>query len=241
MTTDSESSSSRRRCRSLPPVSRLRAGAPSAHPGRSGSSGLWTNATLTVLQRPAELAGQNSLRREEAASSSRRASNRPMPTYLSPRGRCRRGNNVFFERGTSGGRLAHVARRRASRRADPSVHPGGAAEGRRATEGRDGAPGRRPREPMAHLNAASCSARRCPCCRSRTTTTTRSSRLPGYVTILVEMNHDARIIPLTAARTCRRSSSSGPATHAGAGKAIRWWSRRPTSSSTSRFMSDSKD
>ena len=50
---------------------------------------------------------------------------------------------------------------------------------------------------------------------------------PGYVVIVNEMIHNTRIIPTDGVRTA--SFVSMRATPVAAGKATRWWSRRPTS------------
>ena len=55
---------------------------------------------------------------------------------------------------------------------------------------------------------------------------------PGYVLIVAEMIHDARIIPISsdgAARTTMRACARGAATHAVTGKARRWSSTPRTS------------
>ena len=52
---------------------------------------------------------------------------------------------------------------------------------------------------------------------------------PGYVTIMNEMAHDARIIPLDGRPHLDRASASGTAIRAATGKATRWSSRPPTS------------
>jgi hypothetical protein len=57
---------------------------------------------------------------------------------------------------------------------------------------------------------------------------------PGYVTILEEMVHEARVIPLEA--VLMRAPTSVPtwATHAATGRAVRWLSRPRTSWATGR-------
>ena len=57
---------------------------------------------------------------------------------------------------------------------------------------------------------------------------------PGYVVLFYEMIHEARIIPLGTAPTCRARSASGTATRAAAGKATRWSSRRPATTTRGR-------
>ena len=60
---------------------------------------------------------------------------------------------------------------------------------------------------------------------------------PGYVMILTEMIHDARIIPLdNRPAAARAACGSGSAPRAAAGKATRWSSRRRTSTARTAFQ-----
>ena len=54
-----------------------------------------------------------------------------------------------------------------------------------------------------------------------------------HVLLLHEMVHEFRVIPSTAGPTCPITSASGSATRAAGGRATRWWSRPPTSGTTS--------
>ena len=58
---------------------------------------------------------------------------------------------------------------------------------------------------------------------------------PGYVMILTEMIHDARIIPLDNGRSRRRACVSGPDSRAAAGKATRSSSRQRISTARIAF------
>ena len=58
---------------------------------------------------------------------------------------------------------------------------------------------------------------------------------PGYVMILTEMIHDARIIPLDNRPQARRVCDSGSVCRVVDGKATRWWSRRRISTGRMRF------
>ena len=58
---------------------------------------------------------------------------------------------------------------------------------------------------------------------------------PGYVMILTEMIHDARIIPLDNRPQPLKACGSGWDSRAAAGKATRWWSRRRTSTGKNPF------
>ena len=60
---------------------------------------------------------------------------------------------------------------------------------------------------------------------------------PGYVVIVNEMVHDARIVPLDRARTSATRFGSGRATRAATGRATRWSSRRETSPITAPVRS----
>ncbi len=62
----------------------------------------------------------------------------------------------------------------------------------------------------------------------------RIMQSPGYVVILLEMAHEARVIPTTTeCRRWLRTSKSGWVNRADTGKAIRWWWRLPTSTAWS--------
>ncbi len=63
---------------------------------------------------------------------------------------------------------------------------------------------------------------------------------PGYVTILVEMVHHARIIPIDGRPRCREPSGSGREAPAAIGRARRWWSRPPTSTASFPFRGSSE-
>ena len=52
---------------------------------------------------------------------------------------------------------------------------------------------------------------------------------PGYVTIVNEMIHESRIVPLDGRPHFGPATSVISATRAADGKATRWWSKRRTS------------
>ena len=62
---------------------------------------------------------------------------------------------------------------------------------------------------------------------------------PGYVTILVEMNHDARVIPSTGGRISGAGVQQWTGDSRGRWEGTRSWSRPRTSSSTIRAASAS--
>ena len=65
---------------------------------------------------------------------------------------------------------------------------------------------------------------------------------PGYVMILTEMIHDARIIPLdNRPQPPRRRAAVGRHSRAAAGKATRWSSRRRTSTARTPFRGASEN
>ena len=158
-------------------------------------SGLWTNATLTTLQRPPELAGKEFFTAEEAAKFERtriEQSNADRPARPGDVGAY---NDVYFERGKSvksrhtsliieprDGRLPPfmpAAQRKVDARLrEEAARPADGPESRWLTERCILFGATVPMLPEPYNNNYSI------------------MQTPGYVTILVEMNHDARIIPL---------------------------------------------
>jgi hypothetical protein len=172
---------------------------PDGHPDLEGT---WTNATLTPLQRPAELGSKEFFtEREAAAFEKQRIEQGDVDRIEGARGESdlarRAYNSAWFDRGT------HVVKsRRTSLVVDPpdgrvppftpdaksshdafraglAVHPADGPEDRLLTERciLFGAAGP-PMLPEPYNNNY------------------QIVQSPGYVTILAEMNHDARIIPL---------------------------------------------
>jgi hypothetical protein len=159
-------------------------------------SGLWTNATLTVLQRPAELAGKEFFTAEEAASFERTRIAQTNADRPAREGDVGAYNDVFFERGKRGvksrrtsliveprdGRIPPFtpdARQKAdAREMEEAVRPADGPESRWLTERCILFGATVPMLPEPYNNNYSI------------------VQTPGYVTILVEMNHDVRIIPL---------------------------------------------
>jgi len=158
--------------------------------------GLWTNATLTPLQRSPELAAKPFFTPEEAvAFDTQRVvqtnADRPLPA-----GQVGAYNDVFFERGTHG-----VRTRRTSLVIDPpdgripALTPAAlarvAARERAAVERPADGPEDRWLTERCILFGATV-----PMLPEPYNNNYRIMQAPGYVVILAEMNHDARIIPL---------------------------------------------
>ena len=178
--------------------------------GQPDISGIFTFRTLTPLSRPAALEGKATLSPEEAAAfeaSERERLNRdlfdpetgqPSAGYQ-PRseGGVLSYNEFWYERGVEltrdkrtslvvdppDGRVPYTAAYRKQSRVQPAKSRGTALPIRTRTE--------------ACRTGASWGSTRVPrWCRAPTTTTSRSCRLPGYVAIVNEMVHNARIVPL---------------------------------------------
>jgi hypothetical protein len=157
--------------------------------------GSWTNATLTTLQRAPELGSKAYFTPEEAAAFERQrtqATNADRP--LRP-GEVGAYNDAFFERGRG------VKTRRTSLVVDP---PDGRipaftpeAQKRFDARQRDEAlhPADRPADRWLTERCILFGAT-VPMLPEPYNNNYRILQSPGYVTILVEMNHDARVIPL---------------------------------------------
>ena len=158
--------------------------------------GIWTNATLTPLQRPPELAGKEFFTAEEAAQYRRTRIEQTNADRPLPPGQVGAYNDAFFERGTS-----LVRSGRTSLVVDPPDGriPELTADAQRKVEAR------RKREIASPADTAEDRwlTERCilfgatvPMLPEPYNNNYRIMQSPGYVTILVEMNHDARVIPL---------------------------------------------
>ena len=158
--------------------------------------GIWTNATLTPLQRPPELASKEFLTPEEAAQFQRSRIEQTNADRPLPPGQVGAYNDVFFERGTS-----IVRSRRTSLVVDPSDGriPALTPDAQKKVEARqkrevvspaDGPEDRWLTERCILFGAT------VPMLPEPYNNNYRIIQSPGFVTILVEMNHDSRIIPL---------------------------------------------
>jgi hypothetical protein len=158
--------------------------------------GIWTNATLTPLQRPADLASKEFFTPEEAAQFARARIEQTNADRPLPPGQVGAYNDVFFERGKG-----TVKSRRTSLVIDP---PDGRIPALTPTaQARVAARGKREAASPADSPEDRWLTERCilfgatvPMLPEPYNNNYRIIQSPGYVTILVEMNHDARVIPL---------------------------------------------
>jgi len=158
--------------------------------------GFWSNATLTPLQRPAELAGKAFFTPEEAGAFDKQRVAQTNADRPLRQGEVGAYNDAFFERGTHG-----VKTRRTSLVVDPidgrlPVLTPAAAELVAARE-RDAArsPADGPEDRWLTERCILFGAT-LPMLPEPYNNNYRILQAPGYVVVLVEMNHDARIIPL---------------------------------------------
>lgn len=160
--------------------------------------GLWTNATLTPLQRPAELAAKPFFTPEEAAAfATERVVQTNADRPLRP-GEVGAYNDAFFERGTHG-----VRTRRTSLVIDPPDGriPALTPSAQEKVDARARAAAERPADgPEDRWLTERCIlfGATVPMLPEPYNNNYRIMQAPGYVVILTEMNHDARIIPLDA-------------------------------------------
>ena len=158
-------------------------------------SGLWTNATLTVLQRPAELANKEFFTPEEAATFEKtriEQTNADRPTRVGEVGAY---NDVYFERGRPGRsrRTSLVIEPRDGR--IPSFMP----DAQQKVDARAWEEAARPADgPESRWLTERCIlfGATVPMLPEPYNNNYLIIQTPGYVTILVEMNHDVRVIPL---------------------------------------------
>ena len=158
--------------------------------------GIWTNATLTTLQRAPELGTKAVFTPEEAAAWEKQriqATNADRPLREGEVGAY---NDAFFERGTRG-----VKSRRTSLIIDPPDGriPALTPEAQRKVDARQKreavSPADRPDDRWLTERCILFGAT-VPMLPEPYNNNYRILQSPGYVTILVEMNHDARVIPL---------------------------------------------
>jgi hypothetical protein len=173
--------------------------APRTPDGQPDLQGIWTNATITPLQRPKELAGKESFTEQEAAEYEKR--------IVQDSNRDRRGrdseadlggayNEFWFDRGTK-----VVSTRRTSLVVDPpdGKIPPLTPEAQRAAAARAEVAKRPPGGPEDLALPVRCilwPTAGPPMLPSAYNNNYQILQTPGYVTILIEMIHDVRIIPL---------------------------------------------
>lgn len=164
--------------------------------GDADLQGLWTNATLTPLERPAELASKAFFTPAEAAAfETERVARTNADRPLRP-GEVGAYNDLFFERGTHG-----VRSRRTSLVIDPPDGriPPLTAAAQQMVEARAVEAAWRPADgPEDRWLTERCIlfGATVPMLPEPYNNNYRIIQAPGYVVILTEMNHDARIIPI---------------------------------------------
>jgi hypothetical protein len=171
-------------------------GAPRTRWGHPDLQGTWTNATLTPLQRPVELGDKEFYTPDELAAfaAQRRAAtnaDRPLPA-----GEVGSYNDVFFERGSAGvetGRTSLVVEPRNGR--IPALTPAAQAAVERRTAHMAAHPADRPSDRWLTERCIMFGAT-APMLPEPYNNNYRIFQTPDHVVILVEMNHEARIIPL---------------------------------------------
>jgi hypothetical protein len=158
--------------------------------------GIWTNATLTPLQRPPELASKEFFTAEEAKQFQRTRIEQTNADRPLPPGQVGAYNDAFFERGSS-----IVRSRRTSLVIDPPDGrlPALTPDAQRKVDARQ----QREKTSPADSPEDRWLTERCilfgatvPMLPEPYNNNYRIIQSPGFVTILVEMNHDARVIPL---------------------------------------------
>jgi hypothetical protein len=158
--------------------------------------GTWTNATLTPLQRPLELGTKEFYTAEENAAFAKQRIEQTNADRPPRPGDVGAYNDAFFERGKGG-----VKSRRTSLVVDPPTGrlPALSPEAQRRVDARLKAAETSPADSWQDRWLTE----RCilfgatvPMLPEPYNNNYRIEQSPGYVTILVEMNHDVRVIPL---------------------------------------------
>lgn len=158
--------------------------------------GIWTNATLTPLQRPPELAGKEFFTAEEAAQYRRTRIEQTNADRPLPPGQVGAYNDAFFERGTTlvrSGRTSLVVDPPDGRIPELTPDAQRKVEARRKRE--TASPADTPEDRWLTERCILFGAT-VPMLPEPYNNNYRIIQSPGYVTILVEMNHDVRVIPL---------------------------------------------
>ncbi len=164
--------------------------------GHPDFQGTWTNATLTPLQRPAELGAKEFYTSDELAQFAeqrRAATNADRPLRPGDVGSY---NDVFFERGSGGvrtGRTSLVIEPRDGR--IPALTPAAQAAVDRRAAHMAAHPADRPSDRWLTERCIMFGAT-VPMLPEPYNNNYRIFQTPEHVVILVEMNHDTRVIPL---------------------------------------------
>jgi hypothetical protein len=173
--------------------------APRTADGQPDLQGIWTNATITPLERPKELAGKEFFTEQEAAEYEKRIvqdSNRDRRGRDSDSDLSGAYNELWFDRGAK-----VVPTRRTSLVVDPpdGKIPPLTPEAQRAAGARAEAAKRPPAGPEDLGLPVRCivwPTSGPPMLPTAYNNNYQILQTPGYVTILIEMIHDVRIIPL---------------------------------------------
>ena len=163
--------------------------------GHPDLTGTWTNATLTPLQRPTELGEKEFYTPDELAEFAeqrRAATNADRPLLPGEVGSY---NDVFFERGSSvrTGRTSLVIEPRDGR--IPALTPAAQSAVEQRTSYMAAHPADRPSDRWLTERCIMFGAT-VPMLPEPYNNNYRFFQTPDHVVILVEMNHDARVIPL---------------------------------------------
>jgi hypothetical protein len=160
--------------------------------GQPDLQGVWTNKTITPFERPKELAGKNFLTAEEASESEERAARQRADDDQAPRpGDVGSYNQFWFDSGTE-----VLSTRQTSLVVDP---PDGRVPVRPEAEQKRDYDRAHNTDSYEHMSVWDrCISRGVPGSMfpAGYNNAYQILQIPGYVVILYEMIHDARIIPL---------------------------------------------
>jgi len=175
------------------------AGSPRTPWGDPDLQGIWTNATITPFERPAALAGKTVLSAEEAAEFEKRTV-QALDVDRQPAGadgNVASYNQFWYERGT---KMTHT--RRTSLVVDPpdgrvpALTPAGQARADARTAARKASPADGPEDRSLAERCILWPTAGPPMVPGGYNNNYQIFQTPTHVVILVEMIHDARIIPL---------------------------------------------
>jgi len=171
--------------------------APRTADGQPDLQGIWTNSTITPLERPADLAGKAYFTEQEAAAYEKRTvtTNTSERRDGGPDADVGRAYNEFWR--DRGARV--IASRRTSLITDPPdgrVPPLTAAAQKKAADAREHARQHPADGPEDRNLWERCLTRGLPVLPGPYNNDFQIVQIPGYVVILHEMIHDAHIIPL---------------------------------------------
>jgi hypothetical protein len=173
---------------------------PRTSDGQPDLQGIWTNATVTPLERPADLAGKQVFTDEEAAEFAKRtvqatnADRRDIPPEVDV---ARAYNQFWYDRGTN-----VVATKRTSLIVDPPdghippLTPQGQKKVDQLAQMRALHPADGPESRTLQERCIKWATAGPPMLPGPYNNNYQIVQVPGYVIIVVEMIHDARIIPL---------------------------------------------